>query len=93
MSLLYSCPALVLALWDLSVGMKIVVFSVVCFTDSPLLNVPLCTTVALLENRHIFTGRECRQFLIFSFFLMLKDVEIFVMWWVKDCLFSITLCC
>ena len=68
MFLLYSCSELVLDLWDLSVGMKLAVLSVVGFTDSPRLNVPRCTTVALLENRHIFTGRECRQFFILDFF-------------------------
>jgi len=64
---LYSCPELVLDLWDLSVDMKLVVFSIVIFTDSPCLSVP-CMTVALLENRHIFTGRECRRFFILDFF-------------------------
>jgi len=72
MFFLYSCPELVLDLWDLSVGMKLVVFSVVSLMDSPRLSVPRCTTVALLENGHIFTGTECRQFLILDFFFFLK---------------------
>jgi len=68
MFFLYSCPELVLDLWDLSVDMKLVVFSIVIFTDSPRLSVPRCMTVALLENRHIFTDRECRQFFMLDFF-------------------------
>jgi len=69
MFFLYSCPELVLDLWDLIVGMKLAVFLVVSFTDSHRLSVPLCTTVALLENRHNCTGRECRQFFISDFLL------------------------
>jgi len=95
MFFLYSCPELVLDLWDVSVGVKLVVFSVISFTDTPRLSVPRCTTVALLENRHIFTGRECRQCfgLDYFFFLISKVTEICVMWWIKDCLFSVALCC
>lgn len=72
MFFLYSCPELVLDLWDISVGMKLVVFSVISFTDTPRLSVPRCTTVALLENRHIFTGRECRQCFSLDFFFFLN---------------------
>lgn len=72
MFFLYSCPELVLDLWDVSVGVKLVVFSVISFTDTPRLSVPRCTTVALLENRHIFTGRECRQCFGLDFFFFFK---------------------
>jgi len=67
MFFLYSCRELVLDLWDLSVGMKLVMFSIVSLTDSPRISVPRCTTVALLENGHIFTGGECGQFFISNF--------------------------